>query len=214
MIAPRHCWLMSFALLAGCATSGPFQPTENAKTSLDKGPSFARYDVRTGDGDFGMVHVNLKTSGLQEMGPKDNRERHITLEMEINNDSSKTIYLDRTRVGLQLIVDKTKQENTLLPVGKVASTIMSGHSQSQYEFDFVLPANLKSSQVSAFEFLWGLSVGEERYTQATGFSRDSTSDEAYTVYDPFYYPYASYGYMYGPHHHSRSNVNLGVGLGF
>jgi hypothetical protein len=146
----------------------------------------------------------LRTPGI-------NQDR-IPIEIDIVNDSSKAIALDGGRFSLQLIVDQKKQDYQILPVAVPATTEIAGHSKKSFKVEFPL-ASVKPKQVSAFELSWGLKLGTENYTQATGFSRDTQTENAYYVYDPFFYPYASYGYLSGPHR-SRSSLNLGIGLGF
>lgn len=193
-------------LFAGCASTQPFQPTSNARQSLDKGPASARYEVRTGPGDFGMVRVSLRTPGTA----KD----RIPIDIEIVNDSSKAVALDAKRLAAQLIVDQKKQDFQVLPITVPSETEIPAHSKKSFAVDFPLSASVKPSQVSAFELTWGLILATENYTQATGFSRDASSgDNVYYVYDPFFYPYASYGLVNGPRR-SRSSLNLGIGFGF
>jgi hypothetical protein len=193
------------ALLAlGCASSRPFQPTNNARQSLDKGPSFARYEVRTGAGDFGMVRVSLRTAGIAN--------GRVPIDLDVVNDSSKAIALDAQRLSLQLIVSDKKQDFQILPATAPAGTEIAGHSKKNFRVEFPLASTVKPGQVSAFELSWGLVLGTENYTQSTGFSRDAQAEDTYYVYDPFFYPYASYGYLSGPRR-SRSSLNLGIGFG-
>lgn len=207
---------ITFIALTGCATTQPFQPTSNVKESLEEGPSFAHYDVRTGAGDFGMVRVDLRTTGIQEEDAKEKEapaQLLVQVRMDVANNSSKSVTLDTDKVALQLIVDEKKRAGEIKPSFVPSDTQIAGHAKKYFVFEFPLPKDTKSKQVDAFELSWGLSMGTENYNQMTGFSRKAPNEDVYYVYDPFFTPWAGYSYYGGPHR-SRSSLNLGVGFGF
>jgi hypothetical protein len=204
-------------VLGACAGTRPFEPTSNVKEELGSGPSAAHYDVRTGPGDFGTVSVDLRTDGVQGEAVKGSTDtQRLVVHMNVNNNSSKAVALDTSRLELKLIVDEKKQGNGIPVVSPPTDTEIAGHSKKDFVLAFPVPSGTKSKQISAFELSWGLTLGTEKYSQATGFSRDAnyTNRDVYYVYDPFFYPSASFGYgYYGSPHRTRSGVNLGIGFG-
>src|SRR4051812_47161885 len=104
------------ALLAGCATTAPFQPTEHARRSLDKSAAYAHYNVRTGPGDFGTVNVDLRTEGVQGDAKTASPPPQILVKMDLVNNSSKSVLLDTAPLGLNLFLDEKKQPDVIRPV--------------------------------------------------------------------------------------------------
>jgi hypothetical protein len=196
------------ALFMGCATSRPFESGGAGKKEAS-----AKYEIRTGQGDFGMVHINLRTTGVRNTGTKDAPQNRVTIQMDVANDSTKSVALDPAPLSVQLIVSGKKQDVKILPNPVPPAAEIPGQSKKTLALEFPLPASVKPSTVSGFELAWGLVLSNDRYTQVTGFGRDVGSTGDYTSYDPVAHPYGSVSFS-GGSGRSRTGVNFGIGFGF
>jgi hypothetical protein len=174
-----------FCLLAvGCAENRQyFRPTEHVYGQTVHGYEEAIYALVGPFGPFGEAKV---------WSPGAFRENHATLlhvKLDLHNTSGVPIvvhpdrvHLDPVRAGSQLLHD-------IKPIEQQPLSIAPG-SFGQVHLRFVLPADVRPGEVSAFGLRWQVQNGPQAYSQVTPFLEEAGRFAG--AYSPVY----GYGFGY------------------
>jgi hypothetical protein len=184
----------SFAMLAtGCAGSmAEFRPP----ASIDVGPpnaGAAYYMLDAGEHHVGDAKVwtrGIKKEGRQDEAPA------IRLGLRIRDDGADPIRvdLDASELEIQTTDGKLFFQKASNVSGNAS---IDPHSTGRLYWAFDLPSNIRSEDVTAFEFNWTIESGDLRMSRSTPFFRKRVrEDSRYFYVDPGF----RFGYGWGWHH--------------
>lgn len=185
--------LSSCALLgaAACAASHEnFRPTENVYGETPEGYADATYELIAGRG---QRVGQAKTFSKGAVRQNDQTVLHVDFEL----DATGTVALQLVQSALRLeSVQTTDRTLTgLEPTRFSGQTEAAPGRASTAQADFVLPHEIKPTDVRAFRVEWTVAVGPTLYTEFTPFVVDEIQDVYVPVYG-YYYPFYPYEYPY------------------
>ncbi len=202
-MTPTRTLAIATLLVAGCATTQDFVPTERATAVSPEGKTAAaEYEVESRSG-AEIGEIKVWTEGAYE-AEVDGRERtvvQIVFEVENQQDAPLTL----SQVQLDGVEVDGARLDAVQPTRIEGPTTIAPGADARVRAYFTLPTAKRPNDVERFEVTWTVQKGDTTYRQRTPFVQqvDRYYNNYYTpyyyYYDPFLYdPWGRRGVFYPP----------------